>query len=269
MICFADLKKYKFTYLFGFPALHSETPWNQFSYTNEASNEDSNLSGGYPDRRRTILTSDEATALVDGVQTWRYSIDARQYGFFLAKKMRGQTHQTGDEEGAVNSKDAHESDKTGHFIPATPVINIGFSWTIASLVSYEEGFFNDIHPDDCYICFADPSTHDVFPGWMLRNLLVLVHRRWNLRTAQILCYRDVPARRHEARSIVLRVELPSEQFCSGVMPRSPNSGPPKLDLPKITGWERNNTGKVTSKIANLGEYMDPLRYSLLLSLPLL
>lgn len=30
-------------------------------------------------------------------------------------------------------------------------------------------------------------------------------------------------------------------------------------MPKVTGWERNSAGKVVSRVANLGEYMDPQR----------
>lgn len=30
----------------------------------------------------------ESTPLVEAVQTWKYSVDARQHGFFLAKKLR-------------------------------------------------------------------------------------------------------------------------------------------------------------------------------------
>ena len=131
--------------------------------------------------------------------------------------------------------------------PATPGTNLDFSWGIGPLGSYEEGFFDGTDPVDCFICFADPSNYESHPGWMLRNLLIMIRKRWKLNDVQILCYRDTQARRHEARSIILRVIS------------DPAGSTSTSDMPRVTGWERNISGKVTSKIANLGEYMDPQR----------
>jgi ubiquitin-like modifier-activating enzyme ATG7 len=68
-ICYADLKKFKFTYQFAYPALHSDPTW---SYSSAQK-----------------ITPKETEQLVDKVGTWRYSVDTRQHGFFLAKKIRG------------------------------------------------------------------------------------------------------------------------------------------------------------------------------------
>ncbi|MCJ1249234.1 Autophagy protein 7 [Trapelia coarctata] len=241
-ICFADLKKYKFTYLFGFPALHSEPLWTF------ATDSDSVVGPAETETSEGVespfghLTADEATALVDSVQTWRYSVDARQYGFFLAKKVR-------------DASSEEQSD-----IPSTPGLNVGFTWVVRSLSTYEEGFFDDVHPADRFICFADPSTYSTHPGWMLRNLLVLVRQRWKLDRVQILCYRETQAHRHEARSVIMQLKTegtarPAENTTSddATVTAQPAS------MPRVTGWERNSSGKVASKIANLGEYMDPQR----------
>ncbi|KAF4511799.1 hypothetical protein G6O67_001009 [Ophiocordyceps sinensis] len=207
ILSFADLKKYKFTYWFAFPALHSDPQWKR--------------SG--PSQR---ITADESTALVDKVGTWRYSVDNREHGFFLAKKVRG-----GDalaEEGYV----AHK---------------MGLRWEVASLRRFEDGFFDGVPEEDQYVAFADPSTYPEGPGWPLRNLLVLIRQRFRMRRVQILCYRDTWARRHEGRSVVLTVEM------------GPVANMELTEMPKVTGWERSRNGKLQAQLANLGEYMDPSR----------
>ena len=108
------------------------------------------------------------------------------------------------------------------------------------------GFFEGIAPNDQFIAFVDPSTYPENPGWMLRNLLVLIKRRFKLNKVQILCYRDIQSKRHEARSRILLLETDS-------------ATPERNEMPKITGWERNSVGKLTPKVTNLAQYMDPVQ----------
>ena len=198
------------------------------------------------------LKGDETTALVDSVQTWRYGVDARQYGFFLAKKIRSTPN--------LDSSDG-DAERLRPVTPGTPGIDIGFTWTIGSLGQYEERFFDGTHPEDCLVCFADPSNYSVHPGWMLRNLLMLVRHRWKLERVQILCYRDVQSQRHEARSFIIRLSTSPAGSSAGLEKLGVSSvSKPQSEIPKITGWERNKDAKVVSKVANLGEYMDPQRY---------
>ncbi|PHH81557.1 hypothetical protein CDD82_486 [Ophiocordyceps australis] len=207
IVSYADLKKYKLMYWFAFPALHSYPQWHRSGPCES-------------------FSADECTALVDSVGTWRYSVDNREHGFFLAKKEKTAQSPSDDDD---------------------LVTALGFRWAVASLRHYETGFFNGIPDEDRYVAFVDPSTYAEAPGWPLRNLLVLIRQRFHIKKVKILCYRDTRARRHEARSIVLPLETETaQQMDSGVMP-------------KVTGWERTRTGKLQAQQANLGEYMDPSR----------
>lgn len=210
---------------------------------------------------------------MDKVQTWKYSVDTRQHGFFLAKKIRtsmlGETQQTPAEESGDQSR-----------APTTPgPADLGFIWAVGSLSSFEAGFFDGIEPADRYVCFADPSTYPNNPGWMLRNLLVLVKQRFKIDTVQILCYRDTHPRREHPSSIILNMRqaqasdsdkvrgshdaskdtaAPSTEQAEGspADTLSHSRHPPR---PKITGWERNEQNKIVSRTVDLAAYMDPSR----------
>ncbi|KAF2877971.1 autophagy-related protein 7 [Massariosphaeria phaeospora] len=224
-IAFANLKKYKFTYHFGFPAIQSDPPWK---HVGELSR----------------FSASETTQLVDAVQTWRYASDARQRGFFLAKRSYTAPNTNTDADA-----DADEQPEP----PGTPLDELGYKWVVARLEAYEQGFFDGVDKAGRFVCFADPSTYPENPGWMLRNLLVLVRHRWHLTDVQILCYRDTHTRRDQANSIVMQLE-------SEALAESPTSevstGSQAPKLPKVTGWERNESGKLTSRVVDLSEYMD-------------
>ncbi|CEJ91662.1 Putative E1-like activating enzyme [[Torrubiella] hemipterigena] len=208
ILSYADLKKYKFTYWFAFPALHSDPTWKR---------------SGPAER----LTSEETSALVERIGTWRYSVDGREHGFFLAKKVYGKDPNAAEDE-ETNSK-------------------LAFRWEVGSLRAFEDGFFNGVPAKDQYVSLVDSSTHPEGPSWPLRNLLVLIRHRFKLSKVKILCYRDTHARRHEAKSII----LPLEMEAVTAMELS--------EMPKVTGWERSRNGKLQAQQANLGEYMDPTR----------
>jgi ubiquitin-like modifier-activating enzyme ATG7 len=221
ILSFADLKKYKFYYWFAFPAIHSDPSWVPVASA------ESQAVGASPGE---YLASQDSAALVDAVQTWSYGVDSRQRGFFLARKLR------------TSSGNSSQS-----------------SWRIAELSEYENDFFTGAAAGDRYVCFADPSNYENAPGWMLRNLLVLVKQRWGLDWVQILRYRDVQSKRDQGRSMVIRLESKPVGDDASQAAKSQQIPTP---MPKITGWERNPAGKLAGRIVNLTEYMDPTRYGL-------
>jgi len=236
VLSFADLKKYRFNYWFGFPALVQDPSWVPVTDSADAT----------PYQR---LEPMESNALVDKVMTWRYSVDTRQHGFFLAKKNRRPQSRRRDED---DNEDRPSSPQT----PLTPGASLGYTWQIAPISAYEGGFFEGEYLNDCYICFADPSNYaepaPVAPAWVLRNLLVLVRQRWKRDRVQILCYRETQARRDAARSVIFDLEI-AKKSSKG----KPEGIEVSDTMPKVVGWERNPQQKMTGRMADLTEYMDP------------
>ena len=289
-ICFADLKKYKFTYHIAYPAIHSDPQWRLTS-------PDEKLESGI-----SKLKEKETEQLVDAVQTWRYSVDSRQHGFFLAKRLRKDVLEA---EWRMGRGEIEEEEEDGNmFKPRVPKVSrssslseMGFLWHIGSLASYENGFFDNAEYEDRFICFADPSTYPNNPGWMLRNLLVLVRQRWHLDKTQIMCYRDTHVRRDHQASLIMNLQsaapvfmddtaqqlskdIPSMKTSSALRPGEVDAmgdlieqkevppepkverakSPPKIpQLPKVTGWERNEESKIVSRTVDLASYLDPAR----------
>ena len=243
VLSFADLKKYKFNYWFAFPALVMDPPWAPVQSTGSIASPET----GIPYRK---LDSIESTTLVDSFMTWKYAVDSRQHGFCLVKKVRSEYRRDTDAE--------EEFGPTSPQTPLTPTASLGFSWHVASLSSYDTGFFEDVDEEDRYVCVADPSNYTepgpVAPGWMLRNLLVLVRQRWKLDKVQILCYRETQIRRDAARSVIFNMEISSKGKSADAQ-----APPDPTVVPKVVGWERNASNKLTGRTADLTSYMDPTK----------
>lgn len=181
--------------------------------------------------------------MVEKVNAWRYYADPREQGFFLAKKVKKDLD---DPSEYADSDDDHRPTTPGETEAGA---SLDYNWVIGSLRDYEQKkFFKDVPPEDQYVCFVDPSTYKEAPAWCLRNLLVLVRERYKLDAVNILCYRDIQARRHEARSFVLHLAKKEDSgLGTGESSR----------MPKVTGWERNSNGKLNARMTSLAQYMNP------------
>lgn len=223
-------------------------------------------------------------------------MDRRQHGFFLAKRIKRDMLEMYND--SIEEEDGNLHNKKDAVTPT--VEELGFKWSVASLASYENGFFDHAEPEDRFVCFADPSNYPTNPGWMLRNLLVLIRQRWHLDKVQIMCYRDTHARREHPSSLVMTlqsaepvhkdptpqklskdiptfktssalspddvdafgelIERPKEPAKAEPAPPPREKSPPKLPpLPKVTGWERNENNKLSSRTVDLAAYLDPAR----------
>ncbi|XP_029391207.1 ubiquitin-like modifier-activating enzyme ATG7 isoform X1 [Mus pahari] len=95
----------------------------------------------------------------------------------------------------------------------------------------------------------DPCNLAQYPGWPLRNFLVLAAHRWSgsFQSVEVLCFRDrtMQGARDVRHSIIFEVKLPEMAF-------SP-------DCPKAVGWEKNQKGGMGPRMVNLSGCMDPKR----------
>ncbi|KAK1130151.1 ubiquitin-like modifier-activating enzyme ATG7 isoform X1 [Acipenser oxyrinchus oxyrinchus] len=113
------------------------------------------------------------------------------------------------------------------------------------------GKWNDFFRDQKKVTVGvyDPCTLSQYPGWPLRNLLILVACKWGgvLDSIEVLCFRDrtMQGVRTTKHSIFFELKLPKLTAGS--------------DCPKSVGWEKNQKGSMGPRMVNLSECMDPKR----------
>ena len=106
------------------------------------------------------------------------------------------------------------------------------------------------------MAFIDPSSHSKLPGWPLRNLLTLLHARFGVRRIQVLRWLDdlgtsAGNTQKQSKSLIATVVQPGQGLDSAVAASSKTIA--------ATGWERNQSGVLAPKAADLGPLMDPSR----------
>ena len=112
-----------------------------------------------------------------------------------------------------------------------------------------DGFFQD-QGGKVTVGVYDPCNLSHYPGWPLRNFLILASHKWGniLQSIEVLCFRDrtMQGVRDITHSIIFEIKLPQGAF-----------GP---DCPKAVGWEKNQKGGMGPRVVNLSECMDPKRF---------
>ncbi|KAF6098614.1 autophagy related 7 [Phyllostomus discolor] len=135
-------------------------------------------------------------------------------------------------------------------VPALPYFLIKYdeNMVLVSLLKHCSDFFQDQRVK-ITIGVYDPCNLAQYPGWPLRNFLVLAAHRWSssFQSVEVLCFRDrtMQGVRDITHSIIFEVKLPEMAF-------SP-------DCPKAVGWEKNQKGGMGPRMVNLSECMDPKR----------
>uniref|UniRef100_A0A8C5X7R0 Ubiquitin-like modifier-activating enzyme ATG7 n=1 Tax=Malurus cyaneus samueli TaxID=2593467 RepID=A0A8C5X7R0_9PASS len=119
---------------------------------------------------------------------------------------------------------------------------------VISLLKKWDGFFQD-QGGKVTVGVYDPCNLSHYPGWPLRNFLILAAHKWGnvLQRVEVLCFRDrtMQGVRDITHSIIFEIQLPETPL-----------GP---DCPKAVGWEKNQKGGMGPRMVNLSECMDPKR----------
>lgn len=103
---------------------------------------------------------------------------------------------------------------------------------------------------EVWAAFTDPSNNPSYPGWPLRNLLLLAAKRWGCQSLRVICVRDSRGHMDVARSLHLTVQIPT-------LPDGWEE-PSSKACPEAVGWEASAvTGKPGPRLTNLGPSMDP------------
>ncbi|NWT38786.1 ATG7 enzyme, partial [Chroicocephalus maculipennis] len=119
---------------------------------------------------------------------------------------------------------------------------------VISLLKKWDDFFRDQGGKVTFGVY-DPCNLSHYPGWPLRNFLILAAHKWGsiLQSVEVLCFRDrtMQGVRDITHSIIFEIKLPEKPL-----------GP---DCPKAVGWEKNQKGGMGPRMVNLSECMDPKR----------
>ncbi len=120
-----------------------------------------------------------------------------------------------------------------------------------------------------WLGFCDPSSLPTNPGWPLRNLLALIvhHRPQCLPGLNILCWRDGTrdGQRRVGHSLLLTIRshfndpAAIQYFLYLTLYFSLSNYLFIRQLNKCVGWEKNEKGKLSARMANLSATMDPER----------
>ncbi|WVR04403.1 E1-like protein-activating enzyme Gsa7p/Apg7p [Kwoniella sp. DSM 27419] len=111
--------------------------------------------------------------------------------------------------------------------------------SVASLSSFGD-FFATVSADERFVAFHDTSS-SIHPGWPLRNILYYLHQVFGVRQINVVCLRG-GSRMEQG---LLRLADDKEE-----------TSPARA---VAVGWQRDGSGKLASRIADLSTFIDPDR----------
>ncbi|RSH88204.1 Autophagy- protein 7 (Autophagy- E1-like activating enzyme atg7) [Apiotrichum porosum] len=100
-------------------------------------------------------------------------------------------------------------------------------------------FFAGVPAAERLLAFHDPSSLPNNPGWPLRNILFYLQTHHSVLNVAVICLRQGDTSRFGRLSA--QAAAPSE------------------GKPQAVGWERDGSGKLASRVANLGPMLNPTR----------
>ncbi|KAL5520951.1 ATG7 [Sanghuangporus sanghuang] len=146
---------------------------------------------------------------------------------------------------ALSSIHAKLSPKLFNYFLVRPSSN---DYEVAPISEFET-FFVNIPPSQQTVGFLDPSASTEHPGWPLRNVLAYLRSRYLTKgpaSVRVLCWRDTEQPRDGV----------SWKSRFGVVKCPASESPGK---PSAVGWEKNTSGKLGARLADLAPMLDPRR----------
>jgi len=290
MLSFADLKNHVFTYIFAFPALNEPghevfvLPYKPKRSDANAEQHATTTAAAAAAAAATTSPEDQPPSEAQFVSCHAEFTPAEQrslaelFGMFAAsgngnaneKGPENDTSENDSKDAAAGTPNSQESkvslaDK-GVFIikvtneqPGSPR-----TFMLYDLTSLPELAKTDPGTKSFFLAYIDPSSQSTFPGWPLRNALVLASL-YGFTRLHVVAWRnalaafDVPTTSSGSSepeflgsSLVGLVEIASP--LSGALLQNPDALLSKLTF-KATGWEKTD-GKIQSRCVDLSSSMD-------------
>nr|BAX30162.1 ubiquitin-activating enzyme E1 [Polyandrocarpa misakiensis] len=104
-----------------------------------------------------------------------------------------------------------------------------------------------------WFVFSDPSGLNNYPGWLLRNFLLLIMLHWikDIKDdINVLCLR---LHNSDGKKVISNSLLLKLKYCHAEVDNYSSNRPPAV------GWEKNKTNKLRPRHVDLAENMDPKR----------